>query len=674
MVKERPSPGTGFFSQIGSQLLRGLLAGQGLLFWFCGLVVEIWLPKVYLPLWVYGSLGTLLLLAALLPSLSAAWQRRLPDTAFALWLLTYAALIFVAYANRLHAGFVPLLMAAQMIFGLALANLSEYVLFALASLLLFACCSLLAPALKTPPYPFLTLIAGATLTGGLLLRARYSVLSRVEEGRRLTNALLNALPDTILTLEAGGQMQLLRAQPELEALLPARRLDRQPFSALDALLMPVEGEQPIAEAVEGALQSGESRTIEARLREGSEPRFFSLGVLRASETGGTLLILRDITERSLQRQQLLHSEIRYQTLVEKMNEGLIVTDQAERILFVNSRLCEILARPEAEMLGRTTYEVMSGEQLRQIIEGKNQLRRAGISDQYQLRLRRPDGSPLWVLVAGSPYVNPEGSIIGSVAILSDISAQKQTEIKLQEKNDELDAFVYKASHDLRGPLASIIGLTQIARDEVHEAPALRYLDLIARSAKRLDSILSELLDLTRMNKSPVQIAPVEVGPLVEEIIGSLRHHPGALRMAFRADIPPACILPSDRKLLGSIFQNLIANSINYQREGAEPPYVCVRAQEEPGAWAFEVSDNGQGIPAKLLPRVFEMFFRGTNQSKGSGLGLYIVKLSIEKLGGHCEIHSTEGEGTRFFFTLPRQAAAEGLSAASALPPPPAVPS
>lgn len=672
-MQERPSPGIGFFSQIGSQLLRGLLAGQGLLFWFCGLVVEIWLPKVYLPAWLYGTLGALLLAAALLPSFSAAWQRRLPDTAFALWLLTYGALIFVAYANRLHAGFVPLLMAAQMIFGLALASISEYLLFAAASLLLFACCSLLTPALKTPSYPFLTLIAGATLTGGLLIRVRYSLLSRMEEGQRLTHALLNTLPDTLMALSPEGQMQLLRAQPELQALLPPERLDRQPIAALDALLMPAEGGQPVSEAVAGALQSGESRTIEARLREGAEPRFFSVGVLRTGGSGGTLLILRDVTERSLQRQQLLHSEIRYQTLVEKMNEGLIVTDQEERILFVNSRLCEILATPEADMLGKTTYDIMAGDQLRQIIEGKNQLRRAGISDQYQLRLRRPDGSPLWVLVAGSPYVNPEGDIIGSIAILSDISAQKQTEIKLQEKNDELDAFVYKASHDLRGPLASIIGLTQIARDEVHEAPALRYLDLIARSAKRLDSILSELLDLTRMNKSPVQIAPVDVGALVEEVIGSLRHHPGALRMDFRVDIPPVCVLPSDRKLLGSVFQNLIANSINYQQAQAAAPHVCVHAREEPGAWAFEVSDNGQGIPAKLLPRVFEMFFRGTNQSKGSGLGLYIVKVSIEKLGGHCEIHSTEGEGTRFFFTLPRHAAPEGLSVASALPPPPALP-
>jgi PAS domain S-box-containing protein len=365
-------------------------------------------------------------------------------------------------------------------------------------------------------------------------------------------------------------------------------------------------------------------------------------------------VARDITERLHSEATLRQSEQKYRTLVERMNEGLILTDNDETILFVNTRMCQILGVNKEEMLGQRSYEVLSSdnEEIQEMIKARSALRRKGISDQYELKLRKANGDTLWVLVAGAPYVDSRGDSIGTIAIITDITNRKLTELKLTEKNNELDAFVYKASHDLKGPLASIIGLTNIARDEVPDTKAHRYFDLIAKSTKRLDTILLELIDVTRINKAKLKYEEVKIDQLVEEIINSLRHQPKSEKVRFETDIRLRKGLKTDKKILLSVLQNLIVNSINYQNPLADPPFVKVRARENHGRIYFQVEDNGQGIPERLQPRVFEMFYRGNTQSKGSGLGLYIVKSAIEKLGGTCELSSEEGIGTIFSFTLP----------------------
>ncbi|MEO0470623.1 MAG: PAS domain S-box protein [Bacteroidota bacterium] len=363
-------------------------------------------------------------------------------------------------------------------------------------------------------------------------------------------------------------------------------------------------------------------------------------------------VARDITERLYSEEALRQSEQKYRTLVEKMNEGLILTDNDETILFVNKRICEILGRPKEQIIGQRTYEVLQADGNTELIRTKSAMRRKGLSDQYELLIRQANGVHKWLLIAGAPYIDTNGDSIGTIAIITDITNRKQTELKLQEKNDELDAFVYKASHDLKGPLASIIGLTNIARDEVKDNAAHRYFDLIAKSTKRLDTILLELIDVTRINKAKLQLEHINVDELVDDIVNSLKHQSKSQQIRFQKHVALTNGFTTDKKLLNSILQNLIVNSINYQNPKAEPPIVDVWVEADPNQVHFKVSDNGLGIPEKMQKRVFEMFYRGNTKSKGSGLGLYIVKSAIEKLQGSCDIYSIEGQGTTFSFTLP----------------------
>jgi len=364
-----------------------------------------------------------------------------------------------------------------------------------------------------------------------------------------------------------------------------------------------------------------------------------------------LMVFRDIGDKLARHKQLAESELRYRTLVERMNEGLVLTDEQERIIFVNERMQQIFGYSQEKMLRMRSYDLV-GDANHPLLDDKNALRRSGQSDEYEMKIQRSNGDDVWVLIAGSPYQDAEGKVIGTIAIITDITDRKRAELKLQEKNNELDAFVYKASHDLRGPLTSIIGVANIARSETNDQAALRYLDLISKSTKRLDLILSELLDVTRINKAQVNPEPLELPSLVQEIFGSLHHlfPPETVTLELDIDLPGP--VAYDKRLMTSILQNLVVNAINYRQEERQDAFVRVKAYHELDRLYLVVSDNGVGIPDRIQPKIFEMFYRGNNQSKGSGLGLYIVKSAVEKLGGRVEFTSQEGEGSTFTVILP----------------------
>ncbi|MCB0845683.1 MAG: PAS domain-containing sensor histidine kinase, partial [Bacteroidetes bacterium] len=299
-----------------------------------------------------------------------------------------------------------------------------------------------------------------------------------------------------------------------------------------------------------------------------------------------------------------------------------------------------------------SYEIFFFFFSRKLIEEKFALRQKGISDQYEFQLKRENGSIIWVLIAGAPFIDGHGNMVGTIAIITDITDRKITEIKLQEKNNELDSFVYKASHDLKGPLASIIGVTNIAMEEINNPEALRYFSLISKSTERLDLILTELLDLTRINKAKINPEPILLRDLFDEIIASLQHQPLSDKVVFEKSFSFDEPYISDKKLLLSIFQNLILNSINYQNPEALQPRVEILVKKQEGRVLITIKDNGIGIPEKIKNRVFEMFYRGNSQSKGSGLGLYIVRNSVEKLSGFIDLESQPGVGTSITVSLP----------------------
>jgi signal transduction histidine kinase len=221
---------------------------------------------------------------------------------------------------------------------------------------------------------------------------------------------------------------------------------------------------------------------------------------------------------------------------------------------------------------------------------------------------------------------------------------------IESKNAELDAFFHRISHDLKGPITSLLGLSSLARLEVKDEQAREYLDRQYQQVQRLNNIVTGLINLTKLNHTELNREKIDFNKITDDCIMSLNGLPNFSNITFKKDIPDTIEFYSEWTLLNAILQNLIENAIKYSRH--ESPYVRIAVRVE-AEWTFiEVEDNGQGISAEHLPKIFEMFYRATNNAEGTGLGLYILKRSVDRLKGYVNIISEVGVGSTFVVKLP----------------------
>ncbi len=223
--------------------------------------------------------------------------------------------------------------------------------------------------------------------------------------------------------------------------------------------------------------------------------------------------------------------------------------------------------------------------------------------------------------------------------------------QIEDHNNQLELFVYKASHDIKGPLRSIMGLTQLGLLDVKDAAAQEYFTHIHKSTQRLDNLLADLLKLTRAKQAEIEKQELDLPAMVSEIIGSFRNTRHFDRMQFNVDIGEDIVFQSDEKLLYSVIQNFIENGIKYCDPKKEQSYLNITVKQEDGKTIFLFQDNGPGIRPEHLPKIFDMFYKTDPASDGTGLGLHIVKVTIEKLGGTIKVNSRQGSGSLFTITF-----------------------
>ena len=237
-------------------------------------------------------------------------------------------------------------------------------------------------------------------------------------------------------------------------------------------------------------------------------------------------------------------------------------------------------------------------------------------------------------------------------IARDVSMLKKTEDDLKLRNKELNSFIYRASHDLKGPLASMMGLLNLIDiDENDITSAKNYIKLIRASALKLNGVVSELLDLGRITATEFQYEQISVADHVEGIISDLKFLPEFNDIKITVDNRQKKSFLSEPRILKSILQNLIENSIKYRRKNTES-FIKIKITDSAEGINIQLEDNGKGIEEEIQSKVFNMFFRGNVESSGSGLGLYIVKTGLEKIHGNVRLTSTPKQGSTFYLSIP----------------------
>ncbi|WMJ74427.1 HAMP domain-containing sensor histidine kinase [Cytophagaceae bacterium ABcell3] len=244
--------------------------------------------------------------------------------------------------------------------------------------------------------------------------------------------------------------------------------------------------------------------------------------------------------------------------------------------------------------------------------------------------------------------NPDTGENNQIFLFKDITQSR----KLEEKVTGLNSFIYKVSHDLKAPLSSMSGIINLINLDPNNNSTQEYVELLHKQIKRMNCILVDLLELSRVSSEKFEKSEINLSNLTYEIIDSVGHLPNSEHLKIYTNIPPSLVINIEKTLISSVLQNLIINAINYHNLRSEDPNICINADLEGSILKIKIADNGPGISPELHDKIFDKFFRGNTNAEGSGLGLYIVKNIISKMNGEIVMESCRHSGTTFSISLP----------------------
>jgi len=241
------------------------------------------------------------------------------------------------------------------------------------------------------------------------------------------------------------------------------------------------------------------------------------------------------------------------------------------------------------------------------------------------------------------------------------TALRENEKRLHDKNEELvkvnkelDRFVYSASHDLRSPISSVRGLINLVKLNPNSPETKSYMDMMDKQLIGLTKFIEDIVLYSRNTRVDVKTDSISLKKLVDEILISLQFYPGSDKITMEVNIPEDLTLCSDATRVRIVLANLLSNAFKYSNHGKENAFIKIVATKNQTHIDISIRDNGTGIDDQYLPKIFDMFFQANDKSEGSGLGLYIVKETLEKIQGDIRVQSEVGKGTEFIVTLPIQ--------------------
>jgi signal transduction histidine kinase len=250
-----------------------------------------------------------------------------------------------------------------------------------------------------------------------------------------------------------------------------------------------------------------------------------------------------------------------------------------------------------------------------------------------------------------------GRVISDVTLVERRVVNQLYELEMANKeleitNKELDHFAYSVSHDLSAPLKSILGLVNISKLNTSPEDHKVYFSKIEFSVKKLDSFIHEILDYSRNKRQTLVIEPVNIKALCAETIENLSYTEGLSNVTIDMSLLHDYVLQSDKARLKMIINNILTNAIKYQKHlPGNKGQIKIYSTSKTTGLLLHVEDNGEGMTPEVVQKLFAMFFRGTQKSKGSGLGLYIAKEAAGKIDSYITVKSVYGEGSVFTIDL-----------------------
>ncbi|MFA0960216.1 PAS domain-containing protein [Roseivirga sp. BDSF3-8] len=371
----------------------------------------------------------------------------------------------------------------------------------------------------------------------------------------------------------------------------------------------------------------------------------------------------DITEQKTYEQKLIDNEKRWKLALEGAKEGVWDWNLDTSEIFFSAQWKLIIGYRDDEIKNQPD-EWMNRVHPDDIQNFSHCLKKcmSNVGEEPNVnehRLKHKEGFYKWVRIRGKVLSrDDEGNAIRLMGTMTDVSEQKKVEMNLESRNValkkahfELDNFVYRLSHDLRAPLASSLGLIDVVRhlDNIEEIN--RMLTLLENSLNKQDKTIYDIIEYSKNSRFKVQNVEVDLHGLVDEAFESmLTKHKPEKGVVFENKVSGKVV--SDPYRLNLIFQNILDNCFHYTDKHCDQILVTAEDRCINGTQVIKIEDNGIGIKPAYQEKVFNMFFRATELSTGSGLGLYIAREALYKLKGHISLQSDIGKGTLVIIKIP----------------------
>ncbi|MBN1562430.1 MAG: PAS domain S-box protein, partial [Anaerolineae bacterium] len=371
------------------------------------------------------------------------------------------------------------------------------------------------------------------------------------------------------------------------------------------------------------------------------------------EIVGLVGISVDITDQVL-AEQSLEAERRFVAdLLNVVPIGICVNDEEGRYVLVNDAYCEIYNFRREEIIGQHFSAITPPDQVDLAKAHYAQMLAGDLGVPVERKRQRSDGTIVYIEAANGVLVRRDGRKYVTT-VVRDITPRKEVEVEREQLIQDLNAYGHMVAHDLKNPLAVVLGFADVMRADgksMSDADFEISLSAIESSAHKMAAIIDELMLLAHVSRQDVASQPVDMGLVVQAAQERLSW------MIVSAN--PEIIVPGDWPVvcgyapwLEEVWTNYISNAIKY---GGSPPRIELGATPLEKTVRFWVRDNGVGIPADQLDKLFTPFTRleQVRKVEGHGLGLSIVQRIVEQLGGEVGVESQEGQGSTFTFTLPR---------------------
>jgi PAS domain S-box-containing protein len=375
-------------------------------------------------------------------------------------------------------------------------------------------------------------------------------------------------------------------------------------------------------------------------------------------------IVRDVSERRRAEEALRESEGRLRAIFETAVDGIITIDERGNITSLNPAATRIFGYTPEEVLGKNVKLLMpepyrgehDGYLRNYITTGVKKI--IGIGREV-IGLRK-DGSTFPTDLAVSETVLGDRRVF--TGVVRDITERKRSEESLAKQaedlarsNVELERFAYVASHDLQEPMRTVRSFAQLLKRRCANqltGDATEYLQYITSGVERMQTLINDLLAYSRVSSQGAAFAPADCNHILRMVVDSLQAAIETHKATITFD--PLPVVVGDATQLGQVFQNLVANAIKFHAE--RPPRIHVSATDRPGERVFSVRDNGIGIAPEYFDRIFIIFQRlhTIEEYGGTGIGLAVCKKIIERHGGRIWVESQVGEGTTFYFSIPKR--------------------